>query len=279
MKQRVFCVAFVWLVACSGSAGPDGPQGLQGDPGPPGEAGPPGPQGPQGPQGPSGEAGAQVEVVLQGDGGTQVIEGPQGPQGPPGEAGPPGPQGEAGPAGPQGLQGPSGDAGALGPQGPQGTQGPQGDAGPPGPPGSGAVGSVYVIPGTGGTFGGGYLTLSSANGDLELQIYCNYGSAGENQTGFFADSPSVTTGSTLVTVDIDGYPLAIYDDLSYGSGGQDHGFSPPNYEGTWPWHGVFTADENGTLTRWDVTSDGTSTGDCTVVVYANAGGNANVVHP
>ena len=42
---------------------------------------------------------------------------------------------------------------------------------------------------------------------------------------------------------------------------------------------MFTANEGGVLTQWDVIFTGTATGDCTAVVYANGGGTGRVVHP
>ena len=248
------CVALLWLAACSGSQGPAGEQGATG------------PQGDSGPQGPAGEAGRQGEPGAQGE---------AGPQGPAGEVGPQGAPGAQGDAGPQGLQGPAGEAG------PQGEPGPQGEAGPPGQqgdPGPGSVGSAYVIPGTGGTVVGGYLQLPTADGKLSLQLFCNYGAPGADGTDFFALDPSVTTGTVLITEAIDGQPVQAFDDLNYGSGGQE--WAPiATPDGTFTFHGVFTVDEGSALTRWDVTATGSSTGNCTALVYATGGGTGFIQDP
>jgi hypothetical protein len=291
------CVALLWLAACSGSQGPAGEQGAtgpQGDSGPQGPAGEagrqgePGAQGEAGPQGPAGEVGPQGEP---GEAGPQGLAGEAGPQGAPGaqgDAGPEGPQGPAGEAGPQGAPGAQGEAGPQGPQGPageagpQGEPGPQGEAGPPGQqgdPGPGSVGSAYVIPGTGGTLGGGYVELPTADGKLSLYLFCNYGAPGADGNIFFVWDPSVTSGTVLVTVAIDGQPVQAFDDLNYGSGGQDSASFASTPDGTFPFHGVFTVDEGSTLTRWDVTATGSLTGDCTALVYATGGGPGVVGQP
>jgi hypothetical protein len=164
----------------------------------------------------------------------------------------------------------------MGAPGATGDAGAQGDPGAPGP---GSVGTVYTIPGTGGTYIGGYLQLTTASGRVSLIVSCNYGAAGDDEALFSAMSPSVTAGSVLVTVAVEGYPLLAFDDLSYGSGGQDRAFASTGDQGTWPWQGVFTVDEGGTLTRWDITTDGSSTGNCTALVYANGGGTGTTVQP
>lgn len=176
--------------------------------------------------------------------------------------GDPGPQGEGDPAGPQ-----------MGP-GAIGSQGAQDDQSVPGAACPGSVGTVYTIPGRGGTYGGGYLQLQSSNLHFELDVTCSYGAPTENSTLFFADSPVVTTGTVQTTVAIDGHALLAFNDLNYNSGGQDRGFP-----GQWPWHGVFTANEGGTLTRWDITVTRTERGDCLAFVYADGGGTGTVVHP
>ena len=185
-----------------------------------------------------------------------------------------GENGAEGPAGPMGIPG---EAGAMGAPGATGDAGPQGDPGAPGP---GSVGTVYTIPGTGGTYIGGYLQLTTASGRVSLIVTCNYGAAGDDEALFSAMSPSVTAGSVLVTVAVEGYPLLAFDDLSYGSGGQDRAFASTGDQGTWPWQGVFTVDEGGTLTSWNITMDGSSTGNCTAIVYADgAGTTAFIGHP
>jgi hypothetical protein len=111
-------------------------------------------------------------------------------------------------------------------------------------------------------------------------VTCNYGFAGDNEVVWFAESPAVTAGSVRVLNNIDGDGINLFNDLAYGSGGQDRGFPSTGFQGTWPWHGVFTADEGGTLTRWDITVVGSAGGNCTAVVYASgATGAVYLVHP
>jgi hypothetical protein len=95
---------------------------------------------------------------------------------------------------------------------------------------------------------------------------------------FFAENPSVSAGSVLVSVAIAGQPLLAFNDLAYNQGGQDRAFATTGNQGTWPWQGVFTVNEGGTLTRWDITVTGSSTGDCNVV-YARGGGAVFIQHP
>jgi hypothetical protein len=137
----------------------------------------------------------------------------------------------------------------------------------PGLGGSGPVGSMYTSPGMGGTVGGGYLELMSANGHVALDVTCNYGPAGDNEAFFFAMDPSVTPGSIQVTVAVDGQPSESFNDLGYNLGGQDRAFSTTGFQGTWPWHGIFTATEGSTVTRWDITVTGSSTSNCAALVY------------
>jgi len=124
--------------------------------------------------------------------------------------------------------------------------------------------------------GGGYLSLVSANNHVEFDITCNYGPPGDNEAFFFANDPSVTAGSVLITEDVDGQALLTFNDLAYNSGGQDRAFAANH---PWPWHGVFTSDEGGTLTRWDVTSIGSAGANCTVIVYTSGGGSGTIHHP
>jgi len=136
--------------------------------------GPPGPQGPAGPQGDTGATGAT---------GAQGPVGPVGPQGATGATGAtgvPGPIGPAGPQGPQGDTGPAGPIGATGPQGPQGDTGAQGLQGPAGPV---TLGSVVMLPVTGGvappppagyTLRGFTLLASKPNGGGATTSYAVY---------------------------------------------------------------------------------------------------------
>ncbi len=193
-----------------------------------------------------------------------------------GDTGPAGAKGVEGATGPTGLQGP---AGVQGPQGPQGIQGVPGPAGVQGPVGAGSVGMVYTIPGSGGTSGGGYLTLSTPSARAALNITCNYGYPGDNEAFFFAGS-NVTAGQIAVINQLDGQPLQAFNDLATNQGGQDRAMVNGSASlGAWPWQGVFTVNDGGTLTRWDVTVTGSSGGNCTAIVYANNGGAAAVIQP
>jgi collagen triple helix repeat protein len=190
--------------------------------------------------------------------------------------------GDTGPKGAQGLQGPQGVPGARGPQGVSGAQGPngaQGVSGPPGPPGLASVGAAYLIPGTGGTYGGGYLTLETPNSNAKLLITCNYSLVGDNEAFWFAGT-GVAAGQIAITNQLDGQPLQAFNDLAINQGGQDRATVAGNPQlGAWPWHGVFTANDAGTLSRWDVTVTGSAGGNCTVNVFANNGGAATISHP
>lgn len=115
--------------------------------------------------------------------------------------------------------------------------------------------------------------LNSPTSRAQLIITCNYGFAGDNEAFWFAGH-GVTAGQIATTNQVDDEILQAFNELAINQGGQDRAVLP-----AWPWHGVFTANDGGTLSRWDVTVTGTSGGDCSVVVYANNGGAANVVHP
>jgi hypothetical protein len=196
-----------------------------------------------------------------------------------GDTGPQGIQGTQGPQGVPGVSGPQGPSGAQGVSGAQGPSGAQGVSGPPGPPGLASVGTAYLIPGTGGTYGGGYLSLETPNSNAKLQITCNYSLVGDNEAFWFAGT-GVLAGQIAITNQLDGQPLKAFNDLASNQGGQDRATVGGNPQlGAWPWHGVFTANNGGTLSRWDVTVTGSAGGDCTVVVFANNGGAANISHP
>ena len=182
--------------------------------------------------------------------------------------------GSTGPQGLTGATGATGAIGAIGVSGPQGLQGPQGPQGAPA-----AIATVYVVPGSGGASGGGYLKLVTASSRAELDITCNYGSPGDNEAFWFAGS-GVSAGQIAIINQFDGQPLQAFNDLAFNQGGQDRATVSGNPQlGSWPWHAVFTANDSGALTRWDVTVTGSSGGNCTYVVYAFNGGTAMVVHP
>jgi hypothetical protein len=112
-----------------------------------------------------------------------------------------------------------------------------------------------------------------------LLVTCNYGAPGDNEAFWFAGS-GVVAGEIAIMNQLDGEPLQAFNDLEFNQGGQDRATRGGNPQlGAWPWHGVFTANDAGTLSRWDITMTGSAGGDCTAVVYANGGGVANIVHP
>lgn len=172
---------------------------------------------------------------------------------------------------------------AQGSQGLTGAQGVQGDAGP------GSVGGLYLILGT--TSGGGndFLELLTANSNIELLIWCDKDAFGAY---WMANDASVTAGSvTIINQEVAnskgdrsrGFMLLpmFYNDLAFGSGAQDEAFEKGGQSdgGKMAWNGKFTAIEGATITRWDVTLNNfpTSGSDCSVVVYANGTGSAQVV--
>ncbi len=171
-------------------------------------------------------------------------------------------------------------SGAQGPPGPQGETGATGAQGVAGPVGPGSVGTVYDLPGSGGVSGGSYLSLLSTNTRAELNITCNYGVVGDTEAFWFANDPSVTAGSIGITNAIDTYLIQSFSDLQYNAGGQDRAFDTTGDQGPRPWHGVFTVNDGGTLSRWDVTFADNASGGCTTIVYANGEGLSGViVHP
>jgi|ERR1700722_477970 len=196
-----------------------------------------------------------------------------------GDTGAKGAQGAQGPQGVTGARGPQGLSGVQGVSGAQGPSGAQGVTGPLGPPGLASVGAAYLIPGTGGTYGGGYLTLETPNSNARLLITCNYSLVGDNEAFWFAGT-GVAAGQIAITNQLDGQPLQAFNDLAINQGGQDRATVGGNPQlGAWPWHGVFIANDAGTLSRWDVTVTGSAGGNCTVVVFANNGGAATISHP
>lgn len=71
----------------------------------------------------------------------------------------------------------------------------------------------------------------------------------------------------------------MFSDLQYGSGGQDRAFANTSFQGTWPYHAVFSAIDGVTVSRFDVTVFGSAGGPCTVLLYSTGLGFAAVVHP
>jgi len=270
-----------------GPAGPQGPvgaagaTGAQGLPGADGAVGPQGPAGPIGPAGPAGATGATGAQGLPGADGATGATGAAGAQGPQGLKGDTGATGATGAQGPQGLtgatgaQGPQGLKGDTGPQGIQGTQGP---AGPQGPAGAGLTSTVYTVL-NGGTYGGGYLNINTASNRASLLLTCNYGVQGDNEILWFANDPSVTAGSIRTFNAVNGQPVQAFNDLAYGSGGQDRGFPSTGGSGAWPYHAVFIAVEGSTVSRFEVTVAGAANQACTFVVSAVNAGSIFVVRP
>jgi hypothetical protein len=136
-----------------------------------------------------------------------------------------------------------------------------------------------VIPGTGGSAGGGYLQLSTTNNHASLFLTCNYGFPGDNEAFWFATSPGITAGMIRIFNVIDGLAPQMFSDLRSGAGGMDRAFPATSFQGTWPYHGVFSAVEGTSVSRFDVTVFGSPSGPCTVLLYATGLGAATVVHP
>lgn len=147
-----------------------------------------------------------------------------------------------------------------------------------GPMGPGLAGSMWTIPGTGGSAGGGYLQLSTANNRASLFLTCNYGFPGDNEAFWFAGS-GVVAGAIKIFNVVDGRTPQMFADLQSNSGGQDRAFANTSFQGTWPYHAVFSAIDGANVTRFDVTVFGSGSGPCTVLLYSTGLGSATVVHP
>jgi hypothetical protein len=151
-------------------------------------------------------------------------------------------------------------------RGVKGATGPRGAKGPAGP---GSVGSVHTVP---AGSSGGYLQLTTAGSDYELDLTCNYGALGDNETLWFANqsSHSASVVETFVGGGVDG--VYAFPTVAFGQGGTDR-MNPTS----WPYQATFTINEDGTtLTRWDVTATGSSGGACTYTVYQNGNGSVAV---
>lgn len=140
------------------------------------------------------------------------------------------------------------------------------------------TGDVFVIPGFGGTFAGGYLSLSSPSGRTEFSVYCNYGAPGANGAGWFA-GPGVTAGDITIIHRVHGEPIAVFNDLQFNSGGQDQVTQGGSSTLTYPWHAVVIANDGGELTRYELTVTGSNTGNCTVILYGLGDSTALIQHP
>lgn len=139
--------------------------------------------------------------------------------------------------------------------------------------------STYVVPGAGGSAGGGYLQLMTPNNHAGLFLTCNYGFDGDNEAFWFALAPSVTAGTVKIFNVVDGQTPQMFNDLQYNSGGQDRAFPGNFFQGTWPYHAVFTAIEGASVSRFDVTVFGSPGGSCTVLLSSLNLGSASVIHP
>ena len=186
--------------------------------------------------------------------------------------------GAAGSPGADGVPGPEGLPGLDGAPGLPGLPGPQGEMGPPGPEGPGSVGTAYFIPGSGGSEGGGYLQLSTPNSRATLYVTCNF--VNTRSQAFWMAGSDVVAGEITIINQMDGESMAVFNDLDGSPGAQDWAkIGGSDDLGMWPWHGVFAANDGGTLSRWDITLTRSMDDDCTAIVYANGGGEAMVLHP
>ena len=271
--------------------GPQGVPGLPGSIGPQGDPGQPGAIGPQGDPGPAGAIGPQGVPGPFGAMGPQGSQGPHGAQGQQGVAGAIGPHGDIGPQGIAGSQGNVGDIGPQGDTGPQGVAGSQGSVGAAGPQGSvgpqGNVGAqgpgmtpdVFVIPGFGGAATGGYLAIVSSSGRTVFNVFCNYGGPNGSSANWVAWQSSVDAGEVTIINRVHGEPVVAFADLRYNGGGQDEVTRGGSPSLGFPWQAVVMANDGGEITRYDVTVTGTTTGNCTVILYGLDGGTASVTQP
>jgi hypothetical protein len=139
--------------------------------------------------------------------------------------------------------------------------------------------NTFVVPGSGGSAGGGYLQLSTPNNHAALFLTCNYGFPGDNEAFWFANAPSVTAGTINIFNVVDGRAPQMFSDLQFGLGGMDRAFATTGFQGTWPYHAVFTATEGASVSRFDATVFGSAGGSCTVLLSSLNLGSATVVHP
>jgi len=102
-----------------------------------------------------------------------------------------------------------------------------------------------------------------------------------------ANDVSVTAGSVTIFNQADGSTLEFFTDLVNGGGAQDEAVPAHTNNG---WSGVFTSNEGGTLTRWDVQvgvaaglgvgkKGATPSGDCQALIYGSGGGSSVLVTP
>lgn len=192
-----------------------------------------------------------------------AARGAAGPAGATGATGNGGPAGAAGPTGPTGPAGADGVPGATGATGPAGADGAPGATGPAGPAGPGTVGTAY-------TLNHGYLQLTTGSGQASLFLTCNYGADNDNETFWFSWNPdaSVSAFETFTGGGVGG--VYAFPSTDYGVGGTNR-VNPTS----WPYQATFVANDNGTLTRWEVTATGDGQGPCSYTVFQTGPGNVD----
>ena len=127
------------------------------------------------------------------------------------------------------------------------------------------------------------MSLNTPNGNVELLIWCNPAASGAY---WLANDAAVTAGSVLIINETirdraDGQDLDFYNDLVNGGGAQDS-YLPTGGASNAErmlWHSIFTANQGGTLSKWDVylTNFEVGNADCTATVYGNNAGTQQVV--
>ena len=126
--------------------------------------------------------------------------------------------------------------------------------------------SSYIVPGSGG---GGYLSLSTADGSAALYLFC----APTTDVYWFALVPEIKAGDIQIFNAIEGQAFQAYNDLVFNGGSMDHAVVPAR-----PWTGVFTAKYGKSLSRFEVTvSEINGRGDCLVTLFSIGLGEAQIV--
>jgi hypothetical protein len=175
--------------------------------------------------------------------------------------------GNRGAVGPTGPTGPPGAPGAAGETGPTGPAGADGSTGPAGPAGPGTQGAAY-------TLNDGYLELTVGSGKASAILTCNYGADNVNEVYWFSWLPdaSVSVFETFVGGGVGG--VYAFPSVEYGHGGTNR-VNPTS----WPYQATIVADENGALTRWEVTATGDGHGPCGYTVYQTGPGTVEARMP
>jgi len=104
----------------------------------------------------------------------------------------------------------------------------------------------------------------TANNAFELDVTYNYGFVGNNEAYYLAN---FSDHSATVTNVVDSDPMQYFGSLNL-VGKTDQAVLPSR-----PWHGIFTINEGGIISRWDVTvADGAgSAGDVVVCSTGSIG--------